>query len=145
MANENETLRDEVLAVLSDTPQGLAAIYAACETAEDQKQVANILFRMRQSGLVVSAERGLYVRGTAAEGRERAAPAKRAIGSRKVVSPKVPARPPAEAIVRHLVADTQSALDAYLMSIGDPAILAPLRAACDQARAALAHLERGAA
>jgi hypothetical protein len=138
MANENETLRDEVLAVLSDAPQGLAAIYAACETAEDQKQVANILFRLRQSGLVTSAGRGLYVRGTV-EKRAMVPRPKRA-----QVAPKARAVRPsatAEAIVRKLVADTQSALDAYLLSIGDPAILTPLREACDQARAALAHIE----
>lgn len=138
MANENETLRDEVLAVLSDTPQGLAAIYASCETAENQRQVANILLRLRQSGLVASAGRGLYVRGTAEK------PAMVPRPKRAPTAPKTRAvRPPAtaEAIVRKLVADTQSALDAYLASIGDPAILTPLREACDQARAALAHLE----
>ena len=142
MANENEALRDEVLAVLTDTPKQLADIYAACESAENAKQIANTLFRLRQGGLVASAGRGLYVRGTA-EKEVRMPRHKRAPRAPKVPAARTPVN--AEAILRKLVADTQSALDAYLMSIGDPAILTPLREACDQARAALARIEGEAA
>jgi hypothetical protein len=153
MSNKNEPLRDEVLAALSDAPQTIAAIYAACQTAEDHKQVANALFYLRQTGLAGSAGRGLYVRGTGEYVRAPTEPEARAPRAKRAVvwpaSPKALAPGPrggaTETILRKLVADTQDALDAYLMSIGDPHILTPLREARDQARIALAHLEGEAA
>ena len=150
MSNKNEPLRDEVLAALSDAPQTIAAIYAACQTAEDHKQVANALFYLRQTGLAGSAGRGLYVRGTGeyvrapTEPEARAPREKRAPAAPKALAPS-PRGGATETILRKLVADTQDALDAYLMSVGDPHILTPLREARDQARVALAHLEGEAA
>ncbi len=63
-------------------------------------------------------------------------------------APAAPATPESllcekvEEILQQLVDDTQGALDEYLVSIADPAILKPLQAARDNARAALkAHLK----
>lgn len=138
-----QTVRDEVLHALAQAgnPLTFDELLAACHTVTENKQLSNALFQLKKAEQVVSPKRGLYMlpRG----------------GYEQTAAPKSPPTPAAaaaaepqshdtvEQILQQLVDDTQGALDEYLVSIADPAILKPLQAARDQAREAVrAHREK---
>ena len=143
-------LQDVVLKMLESGPLDRAAIMAANPQIENDKQLANCLFRLKQAGKIRQKENREYelgksAGGTPARGRPPRVP--------RVAMDKLPGKRghskgapigraaktnPVGSIFEKALLDAQSALDEYVSQIGDPRILAPLRAMRDSARAALA-------
>lgn len=94
------------------SPKGSPISMQPVSRRKTRSKIANTLFRLRQGGLVASAGRGLYVRGTREKQARVPRPKRAAAAAPKVPAASSPAT--SEAILRKLVADTQSALDAYL-------------------------------
>lgn len=154
----DDALRQEILSALQGGSMNAVELLKHCPTAADRVQVANRLFAMKTAGQVVAVARGVYRLATDNDPPSKEPPAERRQKPRGVprleavmAVPKVTnshtSKPSAgtEAILRKLINDTQEALDAYLLSVGDPQIIAPLKAARDHARAALTHLTHGEA
>jgi len=115
----------------------------------DSKQISNALFVLKRSGLAAADDARRY--RITAKGRQALAgdagdePALTATAPRKEREPPQPnAVPRADATMRDPVGaalaksadEAQAALDTYLASVGDPAVIGPLKAARDQARRA---------
>lgn len=159
MNETNEQLDNEIRAALADTDLPLSAndLLPLCPTASSREHVGNRLFKLKTLGEITCVERGKYrpsdVRSKPSDGRSQPqsplthmpAPPRLVVerAPRKEAAAVAPAS--AREILERLVADTQGALDAYLMSVGDAQIIAPLKAARDQARLALAHVNQGEA
>lgn len=114
----------------------------------DHKQISNALFRLTYGENIVRDETGRYsvtAKGRASLASNGTGPA---VSTRRQKTEPAPAsarKKPnlttngvVESMLRKLAAESQSALDTYLQSVGDPAIYEPLKRARDDADAALA-------
>ena len=142
-------LKDVVLKMLEAGPLDRAAIMAGNPEIENDKQLSNCLFRLKEAGKIRKNDAGEWELGKSREGAPKRAkrprvpriavaqlPGKRRRS--KAGSGGVPKADLARSIFEKALLDVQSALDEYVSQIGDPHILAPLRAMRDSARAALA-------
>ena len=142
-------LQDVILKMLAAGPLDRSAIMAANPEIENDKQLSNCLFRLKQAGKIRKNDADKYELGKSQASSQRRAKRPRVPrvavdrlpGKRRGRKPATagPAKTePARGIFEKALLDAQSALDEYVSQIGDPRILAPLRAMRDSARAALA-------
>ena len=143
-------LQDVILKMLESGPHDRAAIMAANPQIENDKQLANCLFRLKQAGKIRKKENREYELG---KSQASATPRAKRPRVPRVAIDKLPGKrrrrkgvatrgaaqtDPVGNIFEKALLDAQSALDEYVSQVGDPRILAPLRAMRDSARAALA-------
>jgi len=147
--------REQVLEFIRGrSPVTRKEILAACDLVENGKRLSNILFALRTAGEIRRDDNGNWLRigpdgsaagapswirpepsGSASTAEPAAAPRKKTTAKRR--SPR-PAAPPAaaEGAGVRMAERAQQLLDDYLREVGDPAIVDPLIALRDGARAA---------
>jgi len=142
--------RDEVLALLrAQGPLQVNQIMAGCELIETGKELSNYLYNLRKAGEIARDDAGRYYLPAggntapppaASPETETPQPRKKAATVRRVSKPASPAAasPPAHvrAALDRSVEAAQAALDEYVYSVGDRALLDSLMAVRDAARKA---------
>ena len=163
-----QIIRAEALTALDHgAPLSFDELLGKCPSVVSNKQLSNVIFQLKESGLVVSPEKGLYQRaGNQAGGTKTAEPGDFKIkappystSELKTISERSPfagargrtdartksaPEPTVEQILQRLIDETQGGLDEYLYSVGDRAILQPLMDARDSARKAMAAYREAA-
>lgn len=153
-----DIVRQRIIDRIKIGPQNLSELHEAIPEAPDRLAIARICGALKRNGIIAKRDDDRYecalgiIAKPSAWTREK--PPRDRCGQMKPIRPTVPEAPAPEAsddmpatdrahqALQKLVADTQGALDEYVLSISDMDILTPLQAARDSARQALAALER---
>jgi len=158
-----QSIREKVTAVLDRRgPLLFDDLYESIDDVEDKASLSTLLFAMKKAGEIEQAgQRQPYaLPGQVARKNAPPAAVPRRVTSKRAAkrhaakmlgaapagcSAPAPDRSAVRPVLAKNAADTQAAMDDYLARIADPAVLGPLKAARDGARAALAAFDNGGA
>jgi hypothetical protein len=135
---EPAALWDEVRKILSVAgPLTVSELYQQVECAEDKRQLTNVLYSRKKSGLLVHAD-GRY--GLPSQKAARPVAAKQE--QQPIAAPPKTDADPVEKFLAESLETAQCALESYLESVGDRELVKQLSYARDYAKSALETYRR---